>query len=132
MTMAEMDKMSNLDFAILILNERKNKLSNPFAPMAKKLSEAIAELDAMKVSSEKSEFDFTAIDAKAASQKQLRADINRYCSEFLKRTTYGECKAFCPFHVLNSKHGIPMCCDRAIAEYEDDVRQILESVKKKD
>lgn len=50
----------------------------------------------------------------------LNARVSRYCREFLKRTTYGECKGFCPFF------GEPFKCSTAyIRQHPEEVEQIL-------
>lgn len=43
-TMKELNEMDNLEFAKVLLSERKNKLTY-YTPLVKKLAEAIAELD---------------------------------------------------------------------------------------
>lgn len=43
-TIEELSKIDNLEFAKIILSERKNRLAY-YTPLVKKLAEAIAELD---------------------------------------------------------------------------------------
>lgn len=44
-TIKELNETDNLQFAICILNERKNKLTNPNSPLSNKIREAVAELE---------------------------------------------------------------------------------------
>ena len=44
-TMKQMDKMSELDFAIAILNERRNKLTNIYSPLSVKIGKTVKYLE---------------------------------------------------------------------------------------
>lgn len=58
---------------------------------------------------------------------KLSKAVVSYCAAFLKRSIYGECKAFCPFHIVNSKDAnIPMCSERYIRENPERIKEILE------
>ena len=46
-TMEELNKMSEIDFAITILNERAIKV-NPYTPLGQKISKTIAKLQSLK------------------------------------------------------------------------------------
>lgn len=43
-TKKQLQEMTDIDFAICMLNERKNKLTNPYSPLAEKINQAIATL----------------------------------------------------------------------------------------
>ena len=47
-TIEQMEKMDDLSFAIAILNERRNKLTNVYSPLSEKLKKAIGELERLK------------------------------------------------------------------------------------
>ena len=50
----------------------------------------------------------------------LSVRVSRFCQNFLKRTVYGECKGFCPFH------GNPFkCSDTYIKEHPEEIEKIL-------
>lgn len=55
----------------------------------------------------------------------LKFTVNMYCQRFLKNTMYGECKAFCPFHIINNNNELPMCSDKFIKENPERVTEIL-------
>lgn len=44
-TIKELDEISDIDFAIRILRERYNKLTNVYSPLSKKISRTIATLE---------------------------------------------------------------------------------------
>ena len=46
-TMKQLDEISEIDFAIAVLNERRRKL-NPYAPLSKKIAKTIAKLESLK------------------------------------------------------------------------------------
>ncbi len=81
------------------------------------------------------EYTMTAKEIEAAvsyqAEQNLKMDmlgkaVRAYCTKFLSRAVYGECKAFCPFHEVNNKDGnIPMCSTRYIRDHPDRVREIL-------
>jgi hypothetical protein len=47
-TMKELEEIDDIGFAIAILNERLADLSNPYAPLAKKIEEAIKTLKSLR------------------------------------------------------------------------------------
>lgn len=47
-TIEELKNIKDIDFAICILNERKNSLSNPYSPLMNKLCKTIATLSEVK------------------------------------------------------------------------------------
>lgn len=47
-TKKQMDGMSEMQFAICILQDRLNKLTNPYSPLAKKLRMTISKLDRLE------------------------------------------------------------------------------------
>jgi hypothetical protein len=46
-TIKSLEEMDNLQFAVCILNERRNKLSNIYSPLAIKLEKAAHEINAI-------------------------------------------------------------------------------------
>lgn len=44
----EIESMDSIQFAITILNERKNKLTNPYSPLCEKLATAVRDLEGLK------------------------------------------------------------------------------------
>lgn len=47
-TIKELDNISDIDFAIRILRERHNKLTNVYSPLSKKLAEAMNTLEKLR------------------------------------------------------------------------------------
>jgi len=47
-TIKQLKEISDIDFAIMELQERKNKLSNPYSPLAEKISKVIATLEKLE------------------------------------------------------------------------------------
>ncbi len=47
-TIKRLNNTSDIDFAISILNERRNKLTNPYAPLSSKIARAIATLERLR------------------------------------------------------------------------------------
>lgn len=43
-TIKELKEISDIEFAIIELQERKNRLSNPYSPLAEKINQVIATL----------------------------------------------------------------------------------------
>lgn len=56
----------------------------------------------------------------------LKGAVNRYCTAFLAKSVYGECKAFCPFYPTNSSE-IPKCSQRYIEKHPKEIREILKT-----
>ena len=56
-TKKQMDSMSDIDFAIAILNERKNALSNPYSPLSDKLGKAIKALSTINTANKSFDVD---------------------------------------------------------------------------
>ena len=44
----DLENISNIDFAIAILNERRNTLTNPYSYLSRKIAETISELQKIK------------------------------------------------------------------------------------
>lgn len=51
-TNEQLKNITDIDFAITILNERKNKLSNPYSPLYNKLECSIKLLDRIRAGQE--------------------------------------------------------------------------------
>lgn len=47
-TIKRLDEISDIDFTICILNERNNKLTNIYSPLAMKLDRAVKTLEKLK------------------------------------------------------------------------------------
>ena len=47
-TIKELGEIDDIGFAIAILNERRTELTNPYAPLAKKIEEAIKTLESLR------------------------------------------------------------------------------------
>lgn len=47
-TIKKLDSINEVDFAIAILNERKNKLSNSYSPLSQKINKTINKLEDLK------------------------------------------------------------------------------------
>lgn len=54
-TKSDLNSLNDLDFAICILNERRNKLTNPCSPLYTKLSNAVNQLERFKKVSNRKE-----------------------------------------------------------------------------
>ena len=54
-------------------------------------------------------------------EETLITRVHAYCRDFLARSVYGECKAFCPF----SDSELSKCSQRYIHELPDEVERIL-------
>ena len=55
-------------------------------------------------------------------EEYLIVRVRAYCRDFLARSIYGECKAFCPF----SDSKLPKCSQRYIHDHPDEVERILD------
>lgn len=55
-------------------------------------------------------------------EETLITRVHAYCRDFLARSVYGECKAFCPF----SDSELSKCSQRYIHELPDEVERILD------
>ena len=60
-------------------------------------------------------------------EETLITRVHAYCRDFLARSVYGECKAFCPF----SDSELPKCSQRYIHEHPDEVERILDEEESK-
>ena len=47
-TIKDLDEISDIDFAIRILQERYNKLTNVYSPLSKKIAQTIRTLETMR------------------------------------------------------------------------------------
>ena len=47
-TIKQLNEISDIDFAIAVLSERKNKQNNPYTPLSRKLDSTIAFLQSIK------------------------------------------------------------------------------------
>jgi hypothetical protein len=52
-TIQRLNETDDIDFAITILNERRNHLTNQYAPLAQKIGKAIGTLNRLKEKSSK-------------------------------------------------------------------------------